>query len=87
MHARALYPIYAPLLYGIILRFTDNLTDAERVLSNSFTSIHLNLQQHSEDNCRLFTMMVRITLEECAKTLNISQKEILFEIRPFFQFP
>lgn len=78
-----MYKTYSPLLYGIVLRFTENTLKADEILENSFAEISLHLPEFNGSDCRLFTWMMRITLNECIKAPGIPSALLKIQMMPF----
>ncbi len=87
MDAKILFNTYAPLIYGTILKFTDDTEKAERILEESFINIYGKLQDYPAAECRLFTWMIKIALAECKETLSVSEEMIKLKMMPFLKFP
>jgi DNA-directed RNA polymerase specialized sigma24 family protein len=74
-----LYDAYAPALYGVILKLTPDVQLAGALLEKSFLKIWDELDGHDVIKGRLFSLMLRITLQECKAGLGFS-KNILHHL-------
>ena len=60
-----LYDKYASALYSVILKLNPEIHIANRILEKSFVKIWEELGSFDKSNERLFTLMLRITLQQC----------------------
>ncbi|HZF65834.1 MAG TPA: hypothetical protein VEZ55_15170 [Chitinophagaceae bacterium] len=71
-----LYDTYAPALYGVILKLTPDVQLASSILEKSFLRIWVELNDHDVSKERLFTLMLRITLQECKHQVVFSKDSL-----------
>lgn len=62
-----LYDTYAPALYGVILKLTPDVQLASNILEKSFVKIRRRLNDYDASKGRLFSLMLRVTVEEYKK--------------------
>jgi DNA-directed RNA polymerase specialized sigma24 family protein len=60
-----LYDTYSPALYGVILKLTPDVQLASAILEQSFKKIWGELNDYSASKGRIFSLMLRIVLQEC----------------------
>lgn len=77
-----LYNKYSPSLYGMILKLTPDITVATDILKRSFVMCWNNLDKYDFSNGRLFTCLMNIALQECAKELGQSKQILLQKLLP-----
>ncbi|HVG42800.1 MAG TPA: sigma factor [Chitinophagaceae bacterium] len=68
-----LYDKYAPALYGVILKLTPNDHVANGILEKSFLKIWDELHDYDVSKGRLFSLMLRTTLQVCKSELGPSK--------------
>jgi RNA polymerase sigma-70 factor (ECF subfamily) len=74
-----LYDAYAPALYGVILKLTPDVQLAGALLEKSFLKIWDELDGHDVLKGRLFSLMLRTTLQVCKAEVG-SSKNILHHL-------
>ncbi len=72
------YNKYSPSLYGLILKLTPDTTIATNILKRSFEMCWNNIDKYDPANGRLFTCLMNITIQECAKVLG-QPKQVLLQ--------
>lgn len=77
-----IYNKYSPSLYGMILKLTPNTTIASNILKKSFENCWNNLDTYDPSNGRLFTCLMNIAVQECAKELGQPKQILLQKILP-----
>lgn len=73
---RGLYNTYAPALYGVILQLVPDVETANAILEKSFLKIWRELDGYDASKGRLFSLMVRITLQVCKNDAGISKNRL-----------
>lgn len=67
-----LYDKYAPALYGVILKLTPDVQIANYILEKSFLKIWHELNGYDASKGKIFSLMLRITLQECKTEVGLS---------------
>ena len=67
-----LYDMYAPALYGVIIKLTPDVQIANKILEKSFLKILRELGGYDASKGRIFSLMLRITLQECKTEVGFS---------------
>jgi RNA polymerase sigma-70 factor (ECF subfamily) len=68
-----LYDTYAPALYSVIIKLVPNAHIANSVLEKSFLKIWLEWNGFDASKGKLFSWMLRITIQECKVVVGFSK--------------
>jgi RNA polymerase sigma-70 factor (ECF subfamily) len=76
-----LYNKYGPALYRLLLKLSPDATTAQRILRESFKAIWLNIGEYDSSKERLFSWMLRLTLQQCNRSIALPD-DVLQHLMP-----
>jgi len=76
---RLLYDRYSRMVMGIALRYTQNITDAEDIVQETFIKIFININKLRDENS-LTTWIRNITTNTCIDALRAKNKNLITSI-------
>jgi RNA polymerase sigma-70 factor (ECF subfamily) len=77
-----MYNKYSPSIYGMILKLTPDSAIATDILKRSFVMCWNDLDRYNPSNGRLFTCLLNIAVQECAKELRQPKQILLQKLLP-----
>ncbi|MDX1940307.1 MAG: hypothetical protein SFU99_07135 [Saprospiraceae bacterium] len=81
-----LYDVYAPLLFGFILRILPEECAAEKALTNTFIHIRTNAKDYQNCKLKILTWMLNIARKKATEELVLQQlKNEVFANYEYFE--